>query len=225
MTGVQTCALPISRAATTVDRAALDRGAGLRTGLAVGLLMLAAVAADRTATSAPAALGLLFVALADPGGADRERVTIMARTAAFTTAAVMLGVLAAGPLPRHVAVAMAVAVVCGFAGAIGPRSGFGGVLCLVLFVIFAGGPAGVSVAAGDALRYASGAGIAVAVLAVIALADRSRGPREALARMLRGLGDADPSDPISLGAPVHALRERAFLGAARADRAGSARDT
>ena len=72
----------------------------------------------------------------------------------------LLGALLASHPVLHVAGAVTVAVVCGFAGAVGPRSGFGGVLCLVLFVIFSGGPTGVELAAADALRFAAGAGLA-----------------------------------------------------------------
>ncbi|MFM7224989.1 MAG: FUSC family protein [Actinomycetota bacterium] len=213
----------VIRAATVIDRAALDRGAAFRTGLSTAVLMLAAVAGDRLAAVVPAALGLLFVSIADPGGADRERMAVMGRTAVFTTFAVLAGTLAADPLPLHVTAAVTVAVACGLAGIIGPRSGFGGVLCLVLFVIFSGGPADFAVAIGDAVRYAAGGGIAMFVIGVITVSGRGRGPRETLARMLRGLANADPRDPMSLGAPIHAARERAFTVAGRADRAGTER--
>lgn len=213
----------VARAATTVDRAALDGGAALRAGLATGVLMLGAVATDRVADAVPAAIGLLFITLADPGGADRVRVAVMARTAALTTLAVLLGAIVADPEPLHIAVAIVFAAVCGFAGAVGPRTGFGGVLCLVVFVIFSGGPADVPLAAADALRFAVGALSALGVVAVIALAGRGRGPRQALARMLRGLAAADPDDPLSLGAPVHATRERTFAAATVDERPGVTR--
>lgn len=213
----------VAKAATAIDRAALDGTSALRCGLAAGVLMLAAVATDRVADSVPAAIGLLFVSLADPGGADRERVAVMARTAAFTTSAVLLGALVADPEPLHIAISVVVAGLCGFAGAVGPRTGFGGVLCLVVFVIFSGGPSDAPLAADDAIRYAAGALLAIGVVAAIALTRQGRGPRHALARMLRGLAVADPDDPLSLGAPIHAARERAFAAATLGERPGADR--
>jgi len=125
---------------TRVERERVLLVGGVRAALVMGLLMTAAVAADRPSEGIPLAIGALFVAIAEVG----EGVGRRWRTMAWVTLWLMAASLVAALLSDHawavVLASSAVALVAGFAGAAGPRAALGGVLVLVTFIIVGGAP-------------------------------------------------------------------------------------
>ena len=116
-----------------------------------------------------------------------------------------------------VIVAVPMALVCAFAGVLGPRAGIVGLLALVVFAIFSGAPLTAAEAERNALLYLAG-GLVVAVVTIVPwVLHRSRGSRAALAELHRGLAHIPGHDPAAIGAPIHAARERAIGETIRAD--------
>ncbi|MFM7060755.1 MAG: FUSC family protein [Actinomycetes bacterium] len=200
-----------------VDRGGVVLTSAVRVGVLITLMLLAAVSADRVSESLAAAIGMLFAGIADPGRADGDRLRWMVVGTVCGTLTVLIAGAVSGTPLLLVGVGIPVALVCGFAGAFGPRAGIIGLLSLVLFAIFSGAPATLDLAERNAVTYLAG-GLIVTALTVAPWAlHRSRGSRAAIAEFHRGLAHIPGRDPAAIGAPIHAARERAIAETIRAE--------
>ncbi|MFM8303676.1 MAG: FUSC family protein [Actinomycetota bacterium] len=208
----------IARATVEVDWAPVSLVAALRCGVCTLVLLVYAVDHDKVGVLVPAVIGVLFVCLVDPLGPERTRIRVMAW---FTVWAV-LGAWAGGAVSEspaaYLVVGVVVAVLAGYAGAAGPVGQIVGLLTLVLFSVFAGTPTAMDAAVADALVLGAGAVGAALVIALPGLRRRARGPRTAFAQLARGLAHVRVLDPLSVGAALHATRERQFVELVAADR-------
>ena len=123
-----------------LDRSKIIWRGAIRGAIVVTILITVPVLYGAPATATPLAIGALFVALADIG----EQVGLRWRTMLWTTtwlmAGTFVGILVSENAPALVVVSALVALLCGYVGVIGRRSGLAGVLTLVIFTVFAGSP-------------------------------------------------------------------------------------
>ena len=117
--------------------------------------------------STPAALGVLLTTLADFSEPYGERLRAMSLTAAVTAVSVLLGGLVSGYPVLHLVVGLSVAMLVGYAGAIGPRSALVGLFCLALFSFYSGDPIALGRAFTNAAWYFA-SGLLSAVIACAA---------------------------------------------------------
>lgn len=208
----------IARAIVEVDWAPVSLVAALRCGACTLVLLVYAVDRDKVSALVPASIGILFVCLVDPLATEGTRVRMMA----WFTVWAMLGAWAGGvvseSLVASLVVGVIVAVAAGYAGAAGPMAQMIGLLTLVLFAVFDGTPTAMHAAVVDALVLGAGAVAAGTVIALPGLRHRARGPRAAFARLARGLAHVHVLDPLSVGAALHAARERQFVELVDAER-------
>ena len=110
------------------------------TALLVGVAVLASILADQIPVALPIAIGIIFVGLANFGASGGEQVRSMSWSLVWiSTASFLAGIVASLGLAQ-VPFAMAIALLAGFAGALGNRGAFVGVLALVVYTIFSAAP-------------------------------------------------------------------------------------
>ena len=210
-------------ACVRLQRANVQWIAGLRTGVLVLLALLAGLALGRLTEALSVAVGLLFIAIADVVDSRAERLRAMLWATLWVGGAVLLGGLV-GDFPLlHVVVAVILALLCGYSGALGPRAGLVGVLALVLFAFYAGSPVVVDVAFIDAGFFVLGGLITVVVNILTTPPSRLGATRSAVAHVYRELQDAASRRGLALAAPAVATAAMAAHGVA--DRVGCAGDT
>jgi uncharacterized membrane protein YccC len=185
----------IVRSAVGTDWPAVRWVRPMRIGAATVVVVAVALAAADAADAIPLALGLIFVGIADPRGTFGPRLRALVVASLGTAVAAELGLLVAGHMVAHIAVAALVALVCGYVGLAGPRAELAGMLSLVTFAIYSGTPEPL----GTSLR-TSGLmllGGAIATLAILGplLARRMGGVRADVAIAYRALGFAVRDDP------------------------------
>lgn len=202
--------------------AAIDRGgvvltSAVRVGVLIAVMLIGASRTGRLAESLPIAVAMLFAGIADPGRADGDRLRWMVVGTVTGAASVGIAGLVSSSPTALVVVAVPMALLCAFAGVLGPRAGIVGLLTLVVFAIFSGAPLTAAEAERNALLYLAG-GLTVAIVTTVPwVLHRSRGSRAALAELHRGLAHIPAHDPAAIGAPIHAARERAIGETIRAD--------
>ena len=103
-------------------------------------LVLACIEFDRLPATPPLVLGALFVGLANTGTKPAQQIKGMAWCLMWAALATLIGGLVATLSIGQLPFAMAMALVAGFAGALGQRGALIGILSMVLFVIFSGAP-------------------------------------------------------------------------------------
>lgn len=148
---------------THVDRSRILVAGAIRTSVLLVITVSVAIYAGYPLAGIPLTIGILFVALAEAG----EEVGRRWRTMLWTNLWLMGATLAAG-LVSDFAIAVVigsgiVAFAGGLAGAAGPRAAVGGVLALVVFIVFAGAPGLPEVALDNALLMGLGGLIITAV--------------------------------------------------------------
>lgn len=125
---------------THVERHAVLWWGGLRAGIVVGGFVLLFVLGGQEFYALPAAVGALFVAVADAGESVGRRWRTMLWTTAWLMVATLLGGIGGNVVVLGILLTIPIAFLCGFVGAAGPRAALAGVLTLVMFIIFSGGP-------------------------------------------------------------------------------------
>ena len=151
---------------THVDRSRFLVAGAIRAAVLLVVTVSVAIYAGNPLAGIPLTIGILFVALAEAG----EEVGRRWRTMLWTNLWLMGATLAAG-LVSDVAIAVVVgsgivAFAGGLAGAAGPRAAVGGVLALVVFIVFAGAPGLPEVALDNALLMGLG-GLIITVATVL----------------------------------------------------------
>ena len=136
---------------THVDRDRILVGGAIRAGVLVAVAVSLAIYRGTPNAGIPLAIGVVFVALAESGESVGRRWRTMLWTTLWLMGATLLGGLVSDYPVLIVAASAAVALGAGLAGAAGPRAGVGGVLTLVVFIVFAGAPQLPDVAAESAL--------------------------------------------------------------------------
>lgn len=126
----------------------------------------------------PLALGAVFTGLANIGPTPIARIKSMGWGLLWITVATLGGGLVAALSLAQVPVAATVALLAGFAGALGKRGALIGVLSLVLYTVFAGAPDTERTAVLTALLLFIGGGVQLLIGGVVNLTlDSARAPR------------------------------------------------
>ena len=190
------------RACLRLQRSAVQWRAGLRTGVLITITLLIGLGAGRLGSALSVAIGLLFIAIADCTDARSVRLRTMLWAILWVGLGVLLGGLVGDFGAVHVAVALVLALACGYAGALGPRGGLIGVLTLVLFAFYAGAPVVVDVALVDTGLFVLGGLITIAVNLLLSPPRRLEAARAAIAHAYRELQDAATRRGVELAAPT-----------------------
>jgi uncharacterized membrane protein YccC len=185
-----------------LQRANVQWMAGLRTGLLITLTLLIGLATDRIGIALSVSIGLLFVSIADSADSRRVRLRVMLWATLWISVGVLLGGVVSESPVTHVAVALVIALACGYAGALGPRGGLIGVLTLVLFAFYAGAAVVVDMAALDAVYFAVGGLVTIAVNLLFTPPRRLGAVRSSIAHAYRELQDAAERRGLELAAPT-----------------------
>jgi uncharacterized membrane protein YccC len=125
---------------THVDRERILVGGAIRAGVLVAVAVSLAIYRGTPNAGIPLAIGVIFVALAESGESVGRRWRTMLWTTLWLMGATLLGGLVSDSPVFTVIASAAVAFGAGLAGAAGPRASVGGVLTLVVFIVFAGAP-------------------------------------------------------------------------------------
>jgi uncharacterized membrane protein YccC len=185
-----------------LQRANVQWVAGLRTGLLITLTLLIGLASGRIGIALSVSIGLLFVSITDSADSRRVRLRVMLWATLWISVGVLLGGLVSESLVAHVAVALVIALACGYAGALGPRGGLIGVLTLVLFAFYAGAAVVVDMAALDTVYFVVGGLTTIAVNLLFTPPRRLGAVRSSIAHAYRELQDAAERRGLELAAPT-----------------------
>jgi uncharacterized membrane protein YccC len=184
---------PLFNDVLRLDRSRLRLLAPLRVAIVATGLVLACLGTDHREDVVPLVIGAVFAAAADLGEQPGQRWRTMLWTTTSLALATELGGFFSG---RHIltfVVTIAVAAVCGFAGALSSRAGLIGVLSLVVFCAFSGAPSGMRATEINVLLIALGGLVITAVTVVpylarhwsvlaVAAPDALTGPRDVWSR-------------------------------------------
>ena len=185
-----------------LQRANVQWLAGLRTGLLITLTLLIGLATGRIDIALSVSMGLLFVSITDSADSRRVRLRVMLWATLWISVGVLLGGLVSELRVAHVAIALIIALACGYAGALGPRGGLIGVLTLVLFAFYAGAAVVVDMAALDTVYFVVGGLITIAVNLLLTPPRRLGAVRSSIAHAYRELQDAAERRGLELAAPT-----------------------
>lgn len=192
----------VLRSCLRLQRANVQWVAALRTGALITVALLVGLVTDRLVPALSVSIGLLFVSIAD----SAESRSVRLRTMLWATLWVGVGVLLGGLVSEiglvHVVAAMAFALMCGYAGALGPRGGLIGVLSLVLFAFYAGAAVVVDIALLDTVYFVMGGLITVVVNLLSTPPRRLGAVRSGIAHAYRELQDAASRRGLELAAPT-----------------------
>lgn len=128
----------IGRAAVSRDQIIWPRP--LVTAIIAAALTFACMRFDQDRLAIPLVIGAVFVGLANSSTKASHQIKDMAWCLLWATIATLIGGLAATMDMAQVPIAIFMALIAGFAGALGKRGGLIGVLSLVLYVVFSGTP-------------------------------------------------------------------------------------
>ena len=103
-------------------------------------IAFACIQLDQVGAALPLVIGAGFVGLANAGIGPTQAIKGMAWCLLWITLATLAGGLAATLDMAQVLIAVVMALIAGFAGALGKRGALIGVLSLVLYVVFSGAP-------------------------------------------------------------------------------------
>ena len=176
--------------------------AGLRTGLLITLTLLIGLATSRVEVALSISMGMLFVSITDSADSRRVRLRVMLWATLWISVGVLLGGLVSEFSLAHVALALVIALACGYAGALGPRGGLIGVLTLVLFAFYAGAAVVVDIALLDTVYFVIGGLITIAVNLLFTPPRRLGAVRTSIAHAYRELQDAAGRRGLELAAPT-----------------------
>ncbi len=197
------------RGTISTDWAAISLTPAIRLGVTTVTMLGIVLLLDRPDFCLGLGAGMVFTAVADPGGSYRHRLYALLMGSALMTVAVFLGgLVAALPVP-HLVVIAAWALVAGFLCCTGPRGAMLGVLSLVLLVVFSGIPGYRHDLVTNTAACALGcAAMAVAICSPWVLR-RAGGLRGQLALFYRGVASSIAASPDAIRSPMHAERLRA----------------
>lgn len=166
-----------------------------RIALAATIVVAVAIATQDVTDAIPLSLGLLFTGIGDTRGVFTLRLRGMLLAAVGMAIATELGLLVAARPALHIAMAVLVALVCGFVGIAGPRAALAGMLSLVMFAVYSGTPEPLGEAVHTSTLVLLGGFITIAVVLLPLLFRRMGGVRTDLAIAYRALGFAVRYDP------------------------------
>lgn len=175
---------------------------GLRTGVLIAVALGVGVVLGRIEAAFALSVGLLFISIADPADARGVRLRTMLWATLWIGTGVLLGGLVSEFRVMHVGVALVMAAACGYAGALGPRGGLIGVLTLVLFAFYAGGPVVVDLAVLDTAYFVVGGLVTIAVNLLLTPPRRLGATRSGIAHAYRELQEAAQRRGVELAAPT-----------------------
>lgn len=112
----------------------------LRMAVVALILIFVPWQAGQVALALPLMAGALFVAVADAGEAIGRRWRTMLWTTLWLMVAALLGGISSNNAALALVLAIPITLICGVAGAAGPRAGVAGLLSLVMFVVIGGAP-------------------------------------------------------------------------------------
>jgi len=185
-----------------MQRANVQWVAALRTGALITLALLVGLVTDRLVPALSVSIGLLFVSIADSAESRGVRLRVMLWATLWVGIGVLLGGLVSEFRTIHVAVAVIMALACGYAGALGPRGALIGVLSLVLFAFYAGAAVVIDIALLDTVYFAIG-GLITLVANILFTPPRRLGAvRSGIAHAYRELQDAASRRGLELAAPT-----------------------
>ena len=124
----------------SVDRGQISWGPALVTSCVAGAIVFTCMQLDQIPIVFPLVVGAVFVGLANVGESTSQRMRTMAWCTFWATIATLLGGLVAAFDLAQVPLAIVIALITGFAGALGRRGALIGLLTLVIYVIFSGSP-------------------------------------------------------------------------------------
>jgi uncharacterized membrane protein YccC len=185
-----------------LQRSQVQRVAGLRTGSLIAAALLIGLALDRIGPALSISIGVLFVAIADTADSRTVRLRSMLWATLWVGVGVLLGGLVSEFGAAHVAVAIVLALACGYAGALGPRGGLIGVLTLVLFAFYAGAAVVMDVALLDTAFFVLGGLVTIVVNLASTPPRRLGAVRSGIAHSYRELQDAATRRGLDLAAPT-----------------------
>lgn len=139
-------------------------------------ITFACIQLDQVGAALPLVIGAAFVGLANAGGGTSQEIKGMAWCLLWVTIATLIGGLAATLDMALVLIAVVMALVAGFAGALGKRGSLIGVLSLVLFVVFSGAPDTERTAISSAVLVAIGGILQLLIGGAFALLSNRRHP-------------------------------------------------
>ncbi|HAN70426.1 MAG TPA: hypothetical protein DCQ36_02395 [Actinobacteria bacterium] len=149
-----------------VDRSRTLLAGAIRTAVLLVITVSLAIYVGNPTAGIPLSIGILFVAFAEAGEEVGRRWRTMLWTNLWLMGATLAAVLVSDFAIAVVIGAAVVAFAGGIAGAAGPRAAVGGVLTLVVFIVFAGAP-GLPVAALDNALLMGLGGLIITVATVL----------------------------------------------------------
>ncbi len=112
----------------------------VRLSLAVVIPLVIGLLIDHLVLGVAAAIGAFMCGVADSGDAFPVRARAMLTTAVLLMAMTMIGGAVSENVPLTIALAGVLALLCGYAGVLGPNAGLTGQLALVMYTMYAGNP-------------------------------------------------------------------------------------
>jgi uncharacterized membrane protein YccC len=110
------------------------------TAIIAAIITFACIELDQVAAIPPLVLGAVFVGVANTGTKPAEQIKGMAWCLLWAALATLLGGLVASLSMGQIPFVMAMALLTGFAGALGQRGALIGILSMVLFITYSGAP-------------------------------------------------------------------------------------
>jgi uncharacterized membrane protein YccC len=160
----------------------------LVTAIIAAALTFACMRFDQDSLAIPLVIGAVFVGLANSSTKASHQIRDMAWGLLWATLATLIGGLVATLDMAQVPIAIVMALIAGFAGALGKRGGLIGVLSLVLYVVFSGTPDTDRTAITSATFLALGGLIQLVIGGAVALAlERRQGLTEQLGEKSRSI--------------------------------------
>ena len=142
----------------------------LVTAIIAAALTFVCMRLDQAGLAIPLVIGAVFVGLANSSTKASHQIKDMAWGLLWVTLATLVGGLVATLDMAQVPIAMVLALIAGFAGALGKRGSLIGVLSLVLYVVFSGAPDTDRTAITSATFLALGGLIQLVIVGAVALA-------------------------------------------------------
>lgn len=210
----------VGSAVTDTDIGAVRWIGPLRVALVTAGVVAISIALGHDAEALSLGTGALTAGVADQRGPIGTRIKAMTWMTAGVAIATTLGVLVSDWLTVRIVATMLVALVCGLLWRMGPRVGIAAQVSLVMFVVYAGAPAGAATAAPAGLIVLIGAGIQMAVAVASQAAGRTGGVRADICIAWRTAGHSLRRSRLRYGAtsPVAKLEvARAGVRGMRAD--------
>jgi MFS family permease len=159
-----------------ISRAQIVWPKSIVTATIAAAITFACIQLDQVGAALPLVIGAAFVGLANAGTGPSQEIKGMAWCLLWATLATLIGGLAATLDMALVLIAVVMALVAGFAGALGKRGGLIGVLSLVLYVVFSGAPDTERTAISSAVLVAIGGIVQLLIGGAFALLSNRRHP-------------------------------------------------